>query len=127
MQEITIDFDEILEQKFEEFNIKLMHPIEDQKNELMIVHDLIFPDSSCGTLNGYNRGIGQFFIQLEAWEVPVGVYTDTGDYYHSIFDAMDLEKRPTFRIGDTEYFNRIIHCLTSCYKVDPKTGNLIVG
>ena len=129
MQDITPNLeDKFLEQKFEEFNMKLMHPIEEQINEPMVVNNFIFPDGNFGTLEGYNRGIGPLHIFLQSWEVPVGVYTGNGDYYGFIFDGRDSEseKVPTFRIGDTDYYNRILYCYLICERVDPKTGDLVV-
>ncbi|UCE56108.1 MAG: hypothetical protein JSV31_11885 [Desulfobacterales bacterium] len=108
--------------------MKLMHPVEEQKNEPIAVHNFIFPDGHLGALVGYNRGIGPLHVFLEAWEVPIGVYTDTGEYYGFIFDkrGSEMENEPTFRIGDTDYYNRILYCYLICEKVDPKTGSLIV-
>lgn len=129
MQDNAINLEDKFQmEKLEEFNMKLMHPIEEQINEPMVVPNFIFPDSNCGRLVGYNRGIGPLHIFLESWEIPVGVYTGTGDYYGFIFDDRDseTENEPTFRIGNTDYYNRILYCYLICEKVDPKTGGLIV-
>ena len=129
MQDNKLDLeDKFMEQKLEEFNMKLMHPVEEQMNEPMVVNNFIFPEKNSGRLVGYNRGIGPLHIFLESWEVPVEVHTNTGDNYGFIFDDRDYERenKPTFRIGDTDYYNRILYCYMICEKVDPKTGGLIV-
>jgi hypothetical protein len=79
-------------------------------------------------LEGYNRGLGPIDPYLKDWEDPVGVYTDTGDYYYFVFDIRKsrMEKKPTFRIGDRNFYYRINSYHTVAAKVDPKTGNMIV-
>jgi hypothetical protein len=115
-------------QKWLEFNSKLTHPIEEQRNEPIVVYNFIFPDGHMGILKGYNRGVGPIALWLEDREIPVEVYTDTGDLYGFIFDKRnsEMENKPTFHIGDIDYYNRILECRMHSEKVNPKTGNLIV-
>jgi len=118
---------EIAKQRWIEFNcVKLQHPVEHNKNKPMIVHNFIFTDGHVGELAGYNRGIGPFFVENEINEFPVGIYTDTGDYYGILFDLETFEDEPTFNIDGVDYYNQIIDCYENCYKVDPKTGNIIL-
>jgi len=79
-------------------------------------------------LEGYNRGLGPIDPYLKDWEDPVGVYTDTGDYYYFVFDIRKsrMVKKPTFRIGDRNFYYRINSYHTVAARVDPKTGNMIV-
>jgi len=118
---------EIVQQRWIDFNcVKLMHRVEDQRNKPIVVHDFIFPDGHVGDLVGYNRGIGPFFVQNEINEFPVGIYTDTGEYYGILFDLKPRGVVPTFTIDGVDYYNRIIDCYENCHTVDPKTGSLIL-
>ena len=125
----SINMEEILLlEKFKRFELKLNCPVEGQKNKPIVVYNFIFSDESCGTLKGYICDIGPFFFKMDdCWVVPVGVYTDCGDCHHIFVDIRESEvaNEPFFRIGNTDYYHRILCCLTSSKKVDPKTGILI--
>jgi hypothetical protein len=94
----------------------------------MVVFDFIFSDGQKRALEGYNRGLGPIGPDLKDWEEPIGVYTDTGDYYYFVFDNRKsrMEKKPTFQIGDKSFYYRINSYHTVVAKVDPKTGIMIV-
>jgi hypothetical protein len=123
MQDNTIN----LEEKLRERHLEVLDPINAAIKKPMVVFEFIFAGGQKGTLEGYNRGLGPIG-DLKDWEEPVGIYTDNGDYYYIVFDNREskMEKKPTFRIGDKNFYYRILRCYTMCGKVDPKTGNLIV-
>jgi hypothetical protein len=123
MQDNIIDFEE----KNRNRHLEVLDPINANGGKPMVVFDFIFSGGQKGRLEGYNRGLGAIG-DLKDWEEPVGVYTDTGDYYNFVFDNRKsrMEKKPTFRIGDRNFYYRILRCYTMGGKVDPKTGNLIV-
>jgi len=124
MQDNTIN----LEERIGNRHLEVLDPINANGGKPMVVFDFIFSGGQKGTLEGYNRGLGPIGPDLKDWEEPVGVYTDTGDYYNFVFDNRKsrMEKKPTFRIGDRNFYYRILRCYTMGGKVDPKTGNLIV-
>jgi hypothetical protein len=124
MQDITIN----LEEKIRKRHLEVLNPINANMRKPMVVFNFIFSDGQKRTLEGYNRGLGPIDPYLKNWEDPVGVYTDTGEYYSFVFDIRKsrMEKKPTFRIGDKNFYYRILRCCTMCGKVNPKTGNLIV-
>jgi hypothetical protein len=119
--------DGVLEEKLRERHLEVLDPINATIGKPMVVFDFIFPGGQKGTLEGYNRGLGPIG-DLKDWEEPVGIYTDTGDYYWFVFDNREsrMEKKPTFRIGDRNYYYRISSCHKVAAKVDPKTGTMIV-
>lgn len=117
-----------LDKKIRKRHLEVLDPINANMKKPMVVFDFIYSDGQRGTLEGYNRGLGPIGPDLKDWEEPVGVYTDTGDYYSFVFDNREsqMEKKPTFRIGERDFYYRILRCYTSCAKVNPKNGHLIV-
>ena len=93
----------------------------------MVVYSFIFPEGHVGKLEGYNRGMGPIFFDIEDYEETISIYLENGDYHSIVIDLRDSKpsEEPTFNIAGKDFYYEIKNCCTSVAKIDPATGIMI--